>query len=389
MIFFILTQNVGEYRGLINSRNISQKFNISPVKPSKWFPNANLCGKEDIWQEYANFHASVLSGKQKGRFLLYKCMHKKCGGYGNRIQSITSLLILAMLTKHVFLLQVTNPIDINKHLLPNAIQWNYTPPKGLKSQFIDLFYTKNFEALENSLLPSNEADIISVRTFYGIFYYLQAGSEQLLENIISTFSLKTHYDLVLLYGCTFNYLFKYQPRVFQAIESLQNEYNLQTKQFVALHIRSHFRSKGRSIFNPLHSKFPFEQMFKCAAMAAKALSYKANASKVSIFLTTDDPSVTNFAKNNYPDMMIFSNAPTFHIDLTKYKGVNATKQYDDGVMGILSDIEISSRGAVLIRSKDSSFSEEMGILHYLPPQNNLHPFYFYENLTMCQNFLYL
>ena len=387
MYIIIINTYIGEYRGLINSRNISQKFNKKPVKPSQWFPNANLCGNEDIWQEYADFHASVISGKQKGRFLLYKCMHKKCGGYGNRVQSITSLLLLAMLTKHVFLLQVTNPIDINEHLLPNAIQWNYIPPKGLKSHFVDLFYTSNFEALENALLLSDEPAIVSVRTFYGIFYYLQAIGEQILEKLVSTFSLKTHYDLVLLYGCTFNYLFKYQPKVTQAIDSLQNEYNLKSNTFIALHVRSHFRSKGHPIFNPLHLKFPFQPMFECAAMAAKTLSHKVNVSKVSIFLTTDDPAVTEYAKNNYPDMIIFSNAPTFHIDLTKYKGVNATKQYEDGIMGILSDIEICSRGAVLVRSKDSSFSEEMGILHYLPPQNNLHPFYFYENLTLCENFL--
>ena len=55
------------------SRSTSQKFDMNTAKPSKWFPNANLCGNESLWKEYADFHASVLSGKQKGKYLIYEC----------------------------------------------------------------------------------------------------------------------------------------------------------------------------------------------------------------------------------------------------------------------------------------------------------------------------
>ena len=103
-----------------------------------------------------------------------------------------------------------------------------------------------------------------------------------------------------------------------------------------------------------------------------------------IFLATDYVIANDFANKNYPGMMTFSSAPFFHIDRTKYGGSNAHQQYDDGMIGIFSDIEISSRAAVLIRSVDSSFSEEMGALHYMSPKYSLHPFYFYENLTLCQ-----
>ena len=360
---------------------VSHKFD-GPIKHSKWFPNDKLCGK-DVWQKYADFHASVISGKQKGKYLIFDCTQKICAGYGNRVQSITSLLILAMLTDHVFLLVAPNPVNIKEYLLPNAIQWNYTVPKGLKSHYINLFGNNKFQELDNALLHPNNQDIIRVQTYYGIFYYLQTMSEHLIDKMVSTFSLKTHYDLILLNGCTFDYLFKYQHRVDHAIESLQNKYKLKTGKFVALHIRSHSNETGHPIFNPLHLSFPFKLMFECAVMAAKALSSKLNISKVPIFLTTDNAVVVNYAKKNYQDNMIFSSAPYFHIDNTKYFGSTAQMKYDDGMIGILSDIEISSRAAVLIRSADSSFSEEIGALHYLPPQNNLHPFYFYENLTLC------
>ena len=373
---------------MINTRIKSQKFDASPIIPSKWFPNAYLCGKDDIWQKYADFHASVLSGKQKGKYLIYDCTIKQadiCGGYGNRLQSITILLILAMLTKHVFLIQATNPIDINEHLLPNAVQWNYTVPQELNSHFMTVEYSNpsTIKKLQYVLLQPNQYDVIRVQTFLGSFYYIQTLSENMINKMITTFNLKTHYDIVLLYGCTFNYLFKYKPIVHQSIESQQKEHSLEDGKFVTLHIRSHFHD-GK-VFNPLSLEFPFKPMFECAVIAAKGLSYKLNVSKVPIFLATDNQIVIDFAKKNYKDEdIIFSNAPNFHLDHTKYGGVHARKQYDNGMIGILSDIEIGSRAAVLIRSADSSFSEEMGVINYLRPQNNLHPFDFYNNMILCE-----
>jgi len=46
---------------------------------------------------------------------MYECTQGVCGGYGNRLHGITILLMFAMLTKHVFLLQMTKPVNINSH----------------------------------------------------------------------------------------------------------------------------------------------------------------------------------------------------------------------------------------------------------------------------------
>ena len=367
---------------------VSTKFDNSPVIPSRWFPDANLCGgSDDIWQEYADFHNSVTSGKQKGKFLIFDCTQTYCAGYGNRVQSNASLLIIAMLTKHVFLIDAPKPVNLGDYLLPNAIQWNYTLPKRLimMSHFVNLFGTfRNFKKLENAVFHPYRQDIIRVQTYFGTIYFYELMSEQFVGKILSTFKVKTLHDLNLLYGCTFDYLFNYEPRVHDVIESMQKEYNLETGKFVALHVRSHIHDAGQHPFNPLNLAFPFKPMFECAITAAKALSYKLNVAKVPIFLTTDDQVVTDVSKLIYPGTMTFSNAPWFHIDRTKYIGSNAHQQYDDGMIGILSDTEITSRALVLVRSAASSFSEIMGALHYLPPNYNLHPFYYYENSTLCQ-----
>ena len=377
---------VGEYRGLLNSRLTSEKFDDTPTVPSKWFPDAKLCGKDIVWQEYADFHASVLSGKQKGKYLIYDCTLPQadiCGGYGNRIQSISILLILAMVTNHVFLIESTYPTNINDYFQTNGIQWNYPVPKGLRTKIMHTGYDGSAtRQVANALTHPNDHDVVRVRTYLGIFYYIQLVSDGTINDMISKFNLKTLYDFVLLYGCAFNYLFKYQPMVQQRIESLQKEYNLEPKKFITLHVRSHFHDNGHQIANPLHLKFPFKPMFDCAVMVEKSMSHKFNVSKVPIFLAADQSEMTDYAKQNYKDLnIVYSKAPHFHIDRTKY---NAKKDYDDGVIGILSDIEIGSKGVVLIRSIDSSFSEEIGGIHFLRPKYNLHPFDFYENLTICQ-----
>ena len=369
----------GDYRGLINSRNFSQKF--ESTTPGRWFSNANLCGRNDIWQEYAEFHKSVSSGKVKGKYLIYKCTHHTCGGYGNRISGITVLLVYAMLTKRVLLLDMTIPVDINLYFLPEAIKWNHAVPTGLATQNINLMNSKqflpNFETFEAAVL-SNQFDVVNVQINYGLFYFLAKMSDYVLDRMISTFNLRTHYDIVLLYGCAFNYLFKYQPKTTNAIETLQSELGLETGKYVALHIRSRIGD----IYQPFHLEF--ERMFECATMAAKTMSQKLNLPKVPILLAADHPTVTQYAMQHYNDSIILSKAPLFHIDFTKYKGDNASIQYDNGMMGILSDVEICSRASVLVRSASSTMSEVMGVIHFLSPQRHLHPFYFYNNLSVCQ-----
>ena len=159
-----------------------------------------------------------------------------------------------------------------------------------------------------------------MRINFGLYYYLVTMSDFMINSLISSFNLKTHYDVVLLYGCEFNYLYKYQPRVIQVVELLQTTLGLETGKFVALHVRSHINDN--SVFNPLHLKFPFQPMFECARMAAQSLINKLemNISKVPIFFSTDHSSIRENAMENCDEDFVFSKSPIFYVDHTKFKG---------------------------------------------------------------------
>ena len=74
-----------------------------------------------------------------------------------------------------------------------------------------------------------------------------------------------------------------------------------------------------------------------------------------IYFMTDHQRIIDFAKKNYKDMLVFSRAPIFHVDQSRYGGANANSQYNSGMIGVLCDIKIGSRAAVLVQSAIAHF----------------------------------
>ena len=346
-----------------------------------------MCGGEKIWREYADFHKAVLSEKQKGNYLIYSCTKMPCGGFGNRIEAITSVLLFATIIKRVLLIDMTYPLDLNTFVLPNAVQWNGDLPSGLSTEQFYLIhaenYYHNYNKFEESLLNPS-VDVVEVKINFGFFYHLVSADMNLINDMISTFNLRTHYDLITLYGCAFKYLFKYTSETLEEIDMIQSKLGLHNGEYVSLYVRSHITDGF--IPNPLHLKVPWSPMFECAIMAAQSLGNKLNISRVPIFLAADHQRVINYAKEHYGGRIVLSQAPIYHIDFSPYtiSAKSRLKYNEQGFIGILSDIEISARGAVLIQSSDSTMSELIGsIANFYKPSYNFHPFYFYENLSFC------
>ena len=376
------------FRELMNSRILDHSINsVKQAKPGVWFPSSSMCGGEKIWKEYADFHKAVLSEKQKGNYLIYSCTNRPCGGFGNRIEAITIALIFAMLTKRVLLIGMTYPLDLNTFVFPNAVQWNADIPSGLSIKQFYLIHAKNYyhnyNEFEESLLnPSIR--VVQVKMNFGFFYHLVSGDINLINELVSTFNLRTQYDLITLYGCAFKYLFSYIPETLEEINTIQSKLGLHNGKYVSLHVRS--RITDGFIPNPLHLKVPWSPMFECAVIAAQSLEIKLNISRVSIFLAADHERIMNYAKEHYGGRIVLSQAPMYHVDFPAYKVTTkyGLKYNEQGFIGILSDIEISARGAVIIQSSGSTMSDLIGSLaNFYKPNYSLHPFYFYENLSFC------
>ena len=373
------------FRGLINSRTFHHPVNSEKqFKPGMWFPTTGMCGGEKIWQEYAKFHSTILSEKRKGKYVIYSCTNRPCGGFGSRIQAISSALIFAMLTRRVLLVRMTYPIDFNTFVFPNAIQWNADIPSGLSIKQLHLIHSENYyhhyNEFEASMLNS-DIDVVEVQMNFGLFFHLVSTDVNLINKIVSTFNLRSHHDLVTLYSCAFKYLFNYMPETLEEIRSTQSKLGLLDGKYVSLHVRSHLTDGV--LPNPLYRKFSWSKMFKCAVLAAQTLKKKLNISNVPIFLATDHNHVINYAKEFYSDKVILSQAPMYHID-DQVEKKHMFNNDELGLTGILSDIEISARAAVLVQSSGSTLSELIGSIAYFYNINHiLHPFYFYQNSSYC------
>ena len=208
--------------------------------------------------------------------------------------------------------------------------------------------------------------------------------DYLIAGMISKFSLKTQYDIFFLYGCAFSYLFKYRPDVAEEIDSIQSKLGLETGKYISMNVRSFIHDRWGQ-YNIFHLKHPWSPTFECAEKAAKALAKKLNVLSVPIFLTTDEPAVVSqYAKEKYGNQIVPSVAPFFHVDKVQYTGPNANTLNRQGFIGILADIEICGRAAVLVRSMRSTLSEFMGVINFSPPERNLHPFEFWQNKSVCE-----
>ena len=384
-MFIIVLNSSDSYRGIVNSRTTQHFTDNNTIEhKSSWFPASNICGDDQVWQNYADFHRRVLSGKHKAKYLVYLCTRRPCGGHGNRIHGITTLLALAMLTKRVLLIKMTYPVDINDYMLPNAIQWNHPLPSNLQSKQYYLLYThyyRHYQEFENDLLDPKGPDVMIVRIQWGFYYHLMMFHDNLLAGMISKFSLKTQYDMLFLYGCSFSYLFKYHPEVAKEINSIQSKLGLETGKYVSMNVRSCIHDACQ--YNLFNLKYPWSPTFECAEKAAKVLAKKLNVPSVPIFLTADEPAVTKYAQEKYGKQIVPSQAPFFHIDKAQYTGSSANTLNRQGFIGILADVEICARAAVLVRSMRSTLSEVMGVIKFSPPERNLHPFEFWQNKSVC------
>ena len=76
-----------------------------------------------------------------------------------------------------------------------------------------------------------------------------------------------------------------------------------------------------------------------------------NVPKAPTFLT-DHTAIREFAKEYYDEVLMLSKSPIFHVDHTKYRESKVNNQYERGMLGILHNIETTSRADILSEQKN-------------------------------------
>lgn len=112
--------------------------------------------RPDWVNEYIEFHRSSVESdgddgyrvKQGVPFLVYECTgENKCGGIGDRINSMVLVLYLAMCSGRVLLINSPYPSPLQNFLEPNQIHWDALPPMDVELPTLDIMDARNNDLL--------------------------------------------------------------------------------------------------------------------------------------------------------------------------------------------------------------------------------------------------
>ena len=312
-----------------------------------------------VLNDYAEHHRQVVTQKKKVKFLKFVC-NRLCGGYGNRILGITVMLMLSIVSNRTFLIEMKHPFDINKLMHPNAIKWNYVPPRALVTTevtfpLVDNHNRVNWPSFSKAILNETN-DMVVVSTNYGFDKFFTLCDDNLAKLVYDKFGI-TETDNMFSYGCVARYLFTYDKIVNDAINKEMQDLHLTPGSYVSAHLRT---KQINGDVHPAELKSPI-QHFQCSIMVAKNLSSNL---KFPVYFISDSEYVDNLANELYSGDIVTSPVHKIHVDRAKQLGLS-TDSLIDGFIGALVNLEVASRSAAFVR-RGSSFADVIQSIGQFP-----------------------
>ena len=361
-------------------RNKPQKFQESRDK---------FCGR--TWQdEYARLHEDILRSKKPRRFLVYLCGGDGygCGGYGNRILSISTLFFLAVLTQRAFLIDWNYNLSLEDYLQPKHVRWNYSLAnlEGLAARRHywgnGLLTEPNAHTVKsvmgNSSTYRHWAASVNYQEYFSYPVEIVTSMWYAADQIWKNPHLSKHMKRLGLplrdesvsrfsqVGCAFDFLFKKAPRIESYFSDAKKRIGMTTDgapPFIGLHIRM-----GDSVFGvPRGRKGAlrtrnYKAFFSCAAKfetAIIAANPNTTRDRIKWFLATDDAHVKRTALENYGR---FGKFVTLEVKL-EHSGLfdRFHSPSDEGMVGALLDNFLLAECDFLVLSRSSFSKTALGL----------------------------
>lgn len=335
-----------------------------------------VCGQK--WQEnYKRLHRDVLESRQPQKFLVFTCKEKgyACAGYGNRLDGITSLLFLSILTKRAFLIEwnVNEELPLEFYLTPKSIAWNYSLKELGKLNTRRHLWAKRIKPRTNRTDVLKIADTKKEFTAWVQKTNFQTYFDRPIEKVVGTWYFAEHLwknkflkesalELGIssdrfnrsLVGCAFDFLFQKSPELQARLDAAKISLDLTRRApKLGLHIRMGDMSMG---MGPTYNDVNYKDFFGCAHALSQALArlnpgvFKEN--DVRWFLATDDTEVKKYALKNYAVNVVTQTITPQHI-----KGLHNLKHSEsaESMFDIIVDHFLLSECDFLILSDTSTF----------------------------------
>lgn len=324
------------------------------------------------WQkQYIEYHKQVLHSEKPGKFLVYLCGGKNygCGGYGNRLNGIASLLLLAILTDRVFLIDWKYSISLKDYFLPNKIDWSFSlneidrlnssrsywgaghPAEstvGVRRPFEDHSHFRDF-ITETDFRTHFDHPVEIVTAMW--FFADALKENRYLNEKLSEMSLG---DLRFSWiGCAFDFLFVKTKAIKKRLEEARKVTGIgQGMATIGMHIRI-----GDEVFGKKSQKGSirtrnYMKIVNCTFKLEKAI-HEANPQlpngHLRIFLASDDVNLKRFLMKKYPNFLSLD-VKVEHISFFRRKKNLPSKE---GMIGVLLDHFLLSECDFLVLSRST------------------------------------
>lgn len=338
------------------------------------------CG---TWQKrYAQCHRNALKSPDTAQFLIYTCLDTKCGGLGNRIFGIASLLYLAVLTDRVFLIHWKGASQLRDYLGSNEIEWDYPinllkienktitkhhywgstrqKTQNIQNNYIDI-RVGTAEKIHQWVSDTNFSAELPLQ--YELIGTIRYFGNQVINN--RHFKLKaknlglpkrdSKFPFATL-GCAYDFLFQPTNKLSSLVEKSRKSLipeNMVTKprKAICMHVRTsdfHFGVPNVASIRTTQ----FKNFFSCAEKVEKYI-YENNLldlaphEEIKWFLATDNVEVKNYAKTTFEEKVWTVDFKPEHLDYSKRK---------DSLGMILVDLVLLTECDFFLATIHSSFS---------------------------------
>ena len=298
---------------------------------------------EEHYEQFLNL--TLFHQPSSNKTIIYSC-HSTCYGWGDRLRGMTSVYILALLTRRRFLIDMDHPCSISHVLQPNIVDWRF--PKRTESQWQNR--TKlviNAMPLWPKFIRQNMTRIIQSEDFVSLwssyddiymstngFYVTDALRNPYLNVswLLGSLPLKQATQ-ESLFPLLFEILFRPKLLVSHAVERiLRRNY----QRLTCLHIRM-----GRNPSNPRDVRFP--RRINLTEIMLDFLvknPFLITPNETILFIASDSEQAIKDVARHYPDSSITVPGPIIHIDNQDSQNMSMRQTLCDGLVKVIVEFYI-------------------------------------------------
>jgi hypothetical protein len=320
-------------------------------------------------QEYVSFHKAAIANAKKeignvtNSYLIFFCKNKmQCSGTANQQRAISAALMVSILTRRIFLIDIDQPVRLDQILSPNLLEWNYDRNMTISNQSrsdsqlkmnTEIIHARNVQPpvlnFPSRFLTKNASQVIFIVT-NGPPSLNSLWKTKETRSFLAKYNMSNEIFPKQIYKWLFNSLYKPSKLLKAHMVDVRDQLSLSwSSTYVGVHIRTgdeNFHHKKLKRHGHGQREEDLQEFVTCAN---KIKNYHLGKD-VPIVLVTDNPG-TRVLFSRMDPFVRYANTSIVHTDLS-HPSVNNL----EGNLNVWSDIFLLAQANYTVISR-GSFSE--------------------------------